>query len=250
MSHWTEREFVSLDFETTGVDTSTARPVEVALICLDSTETKNVSHFLPDNEGSTIINIDEEIPEEAAKIHGITTERMRREGKPARAVTGLLVMAVDYYVRERTPLIIFNVPYDWNILLNEAKKHNFELEGVPLFLDPLLLDRHFDKYRKGLRQLTTVSNYYNVSLDGKAHSAAADALAAAKVMRRMIKRYPFFKAVSLEELQELQATWYEEWKTGIHKYWASQGKLDQKVTAIWPSRKSENKSEKVDLPAV
>lgn len=234
MSHWTEQEFASLDFETTGVDTNTARPVEVALLRIGKEES---DIRLPGDElHITIINMEEEIPEEAAKIHGITTERMKLHGRPVSDVMKNLIYATDYCTSQNIPLVIFNVPYDWNILLNEAKRHNLPVWGTPMFLDPLLLDRHFDKYRKGLRQLTTVSNYYNVSLDGKAHSAAADALAAAKVMRRMIKRYPFFKTVSLEELQELQATWYEEWREGIHKYWASQGKLDQKVTAIWPKR--------------
>jgi len=230
--HWTEQEFMSLDFETTGVDTNTARPVEVSLLRIGKDESKLAGY----EHLSTVIDINEEIPEDAAKIHGITTERMRLHGKPAANIIISLASSIQVCIENKTPLVIFNAPYDWNILFNEAKRYNLTLVGLPMFLDPLLLDRHFDKYRRGSRQLTTTANHYNVALDGKAHSAEADALAAAKIMRRMIRKYPWFDTVSLEELQGFQAKWYEEWKVGIEKYWAKQGKLDQKVTTVWPKR--------------
>lgn len=227
--NWYEQDFVGLDFETTGKDPFTARPVEVAILRVNFAEQKEDNHF------HSILDIGEEIPKEASDIHGITTKRMKAEGTPAHLVMNYIMHFMVQCLATKIPLVIFNVPYDWNIFLNEAKRHNFTFEGVPMFFDPLLIDRRLDKYRKGLRQLTSVAQHYDVAIDGKMHTAETDAYAAVKVARRMIEKYRYLRSVTLEELQKLQSEWFEEWRIDIHKYWAQQGKTDQ-VTSVWPTK--------------
>ena len=55
-------------------------------------------------------------------------------------------------------------------------------------LDPRVLDRHLDRYRKGRRTLTDLCAHYGVTLEG-AHDAAADALAALEVVRALGRRF-------------------------------------------------------------
>ena len=54
------------------------------------------------------------------------------------------------------------------------------MDALRPVLDPRVLDKHIDPYRRGGRKLTDLCAHYKVALDG-AHSADADAIAACRV---------------------------------------------------------------------
>lgn len=180
--HWTERSWLAVDTETTGVDCFNDRVVEVAVVEIDVDGTAL-------NPWSTVVDPGIEIPEGAAAIHGITTERARAEGtEPATAIE--IVADRIFEAGPMTPVVMFNARFDWPLLLTEADRHSIEFPVFAPILDPYLVDRMMDRYRKGKRQLTLVADHYGVELGDAAHGALADAIAAGRVMRKLVERYP------------------------------------------------------------
>ena len=218
---------MALDFETTRTDTDTARVVEVALI--GSNPDIANGEYLP--LFCHIVNPGVEIPGEAAAIHGITTERAIDFGISPQGA--LAVIASAFVSCASIPLVIYNVPFDFPLLLAEAKRYGVEIPAWPNFLDPLLLDRHFDKYRRGSRKLEDVAKHYGVKLDGTAHGSRVDAAASIGIMRKIVGRYPELFAYSIGHMQTLQAMWYANWKKGINEYWESKGD-SKRVVTDWP----------------
>ena len=93
------------------------------------------------------------------------------------------------------PLVVMNAPFDLTLLDRELRRHRAStldhwFETKPLrVLDPRVLDKHLDRYRKGRRTLTDLCAHYGVVLEG-AHDAAADALASMDVVRAVGRRFP------------------------------------------------------------
>jgi DNA polymerase-3 subunit epsilon len=228
--HWTEGLFPSLDFETTGIDNKTARIVTVSAATL-----------APDNEivheYGAIVNPGVDIPEEASLIHGVTTERAQAEGRdPREVLVEIYNWLADVYAAG-LPLVIYNAMYDFPLFFHEMDRHNLEydhaLKTIPI-LDPLVMDRALDRYRKGKRKLTNVAAHYRVDLT-QAHEARADSIAAALVLRGMIKSYPNLRKQSLGEMQGLQQKWEREYATRMNQYFTREN-IDMKFDTerVWP----------------
>lgn len=207
---WTSRPMLALDTETTGVDCWNDRIVQVAAVEIDM-------DGRPSDAWSVIVNPGVEIPEGAAEVHGITTERAVAEGvAPAEALS---VVAERVFAHGwRCPVVMFNARFDWPLLIAEAERHGVEFPAFAPILDPFLIDRMVDKYRKGKRQLTLVAEHYGVDLGDDAHEATADAIAAGQVMRQLIARYPQIGDHSLADLFVRQIKGHERWREGFVDY--------------------------------
>lgn len=222
---WTEEPFLVLDTETTSPDPLTARLVSVAAI-----------YVAPD--GTTdgyeaIVDAGVDVPDEAAAIHGITTARVRAEGVPLVGVMAALI-ALFTDARERgIPIVIYNVPFDWTVCFAEAARAGLRMPSPPpSLIDVLLLDRHFDKWRKGSRKLADVAAAYGVPV-GAAHDASADALMTAGILRALVARKPILRQLSLPTLMSEQVKWWRAWKLDVNAYWTRVGK-PQRATGDWP----------------
>jgi DNA polymerase-3 subunit epsilon len=222
---WWEQPVASLDFETTGVDNRTARPVQIALaiVAPDGTVIR---------QNSEIVDPECEIPAGASAVHGITADRVVGKRKAREVIPRLVSLFEDGGAAHGLPLVIFNVPYDWPLLHHEARRHGLAVEARPMLLDPLLLDRTFDKYRKGSRKLSAVAANYRIKLEN-AHQAKADAMASALILFAMARKYPDLRKMTLADLQMFQANSFEVWKKGINSYWESKNKTDR-VEGSWP----------------
>lgn len=204
---WTERPFLAIDTETTGVDCFTDRIVELASAVVD-----------PDGSvrdgWSTIVDPGVDIPDEAAAVHGITTERARSEGvSPAEAVrrvAGDIWAHQGTFAPEGAPVVMFNARFDWPLLMTEAERYGVEFPCFAPILDPYLIDRMCDRYRKGRRQLTLVADHYGIDLGESAHGALADATAAGQVMRQILDRYPAIGEHTLAGVWLRQVRGHEE----------------------------------------
>lgn len=220
MKHWTEGPLIGFDTETTGADPKTARIIQAA--------------FIDDQlEYVALMNPDIPIPEEATKVHGITNE-MLSDASPS--ATEIRILHCQFTRKAKdVPVVIFNCCYDWPLLLNACARISVEFDFKPLFLDPLVIDRALDKYRKGGRKLDDLARHYEVTMD-KAHDAGSDARAAIKILQKQIEIFPALKTYSIEQMQDMQARWFESWRDNINQYWERTGKADR-VNGTWPGVK-------------
>lgn len=235
-SGWHDRRLVSFDTETTGVDVETDRIVTAAVVTIDPLAgAVNKREWLMDP------GID--IPAEATQVHGITTETARTAGRPAAECVHEIRKALWEASAAGATVIVYNAPFDPSLLDRELARHDLVGlgpvgPGAPLgpVVDPLCLDKKFDRYRRGSRKLVDVAKHYGVELSElDAHGAAADALAAARVAWKQAQIYPEIGAASADELHAAQVGWFRTQALGLAEYFARQGKTED-VSTEWPVR--------------
>lgn len=217
----------SYDCETTGTDSFSARLVSAAFV----TSAGARHEFLVDPGV--------EIPAEAAAVHGISTEQARAHGsEPAEALDRIAALLADH-LGKGAPLVVFNAPFDLTLLEAELDRHGLKalrdrVREVAPIVDPLIIDRTMDRYRKGSRTLEAQCAYYGVAIEN-AHDACADAVAAMGVARAQAARYPELAEANLMELHARQIDWKAAAEVEYAEYKASRGETVTPEPG-WPIR--------------
>lgn len=225
---WATRVGV-FDLETTGVDTDRDRIVTAHVGVLDARGRPIAGQDWLADPGIPI-------PEGATAVHGITTQRARAEGRPAREVVGEIVAALRGLLDQGIPVVAFNASYDFSLLEAESVRHRIEpLAGPSPIIDPLVIDKALDRYRRGKRTLTAVAEHYGVALDA-AHEASADAVAAGRVALAIAARFQL--PVSATELHTRQIAWARSQAASLTDYFIRIGRLDAQdvLDGSWPIR--------------
>jgi 8-oxo-dGTP pyrophosphatase MutT (NUDIX family) len=103
-------------------------------------------------------------------------------------------------------------------------------------IDPLVIDKAVDRFRKGKRTLVAAAERYGVRLDD-AHDAAADAIAAGRVAQAIAREFPDEVDVSFADLHGRQQIWYAEQAASFQQY-IREVKGDESYVAesAWPLR--------------
>jgi DNA polymerase III subunit epsilon len=189
----------SYDCETTGTDPFSARLVSAAFVTTDGRR----QEFLVDPGV--------EIPAEAAAVHGISTEHARAHGAPPKTALEEIAALLAAHLNQGAPLVVFNAPFDLTLLEAELERNGLiplrdRVERIAPVIDPLVIDRKCDKWRKGPRRLEAQCEHYGVVIEN-AHNAFADAVAAMEVARAMAGRYPEIGESDLLALHQEQAAW-------------------------------------------
>ncbi|MGI5374039.1 exonuclease domain-containing protein [Streptomyces sp. CA-251387] len=239
MACWYEGPLAAFDTETTGVDVETDRIVSAAVVVQDAPGTRpRVSRWL--------VNPGVPVPEAATAVHGLTEEHLQRNGRWPAPVMHEIAEELAAQAAAARPIVVMNAPFDLTLLDRELRRHRASsldhwFEATPLLvLDPRVLDKHLDRYRKGRRTLTDLCAHYGVTLDG-AHDAAADALASLEVVRAVGRRFAArLERLSPAELHTLQAVWHAAQARGLQAWFARSGS-EEAVDPAWPLRP--------DLPA-
>ncbi|HEX7834253.1 MAG TPA: exonuclease domain-containing protein [Pseudolysinimonas sp.] len=229
MTYWDTRLAV-FDLETTGVDTDTSRIVSACIAVLEPDGTlQSQWNWLADPEV--------EIPEGAAAVHGITTELARAEGRTAETVAGEITATLRTLLALGIPLVVYNAPYDLSLLDRECRRHRIEPLGSPSpVIDPLVIDKAVDRFRKGKRTLVAAAERYGVNLDD-AHDAAADAIAAGRVAQAIARTFPDEVDVPFADLHGRQQIWYAEQAASFQQYIREvRGDQDYVAESAWPLR--------------
>ncbi|UNO39028.1 exonuclease domain-containing protein [Streptomyces sp. MST-110588] len=234
MPCWYDGPLASFDTETTGIDVERDRVVSAALVVQETPRcAPRVTRWL--------VNPGVEIPEEATAVHGLTDEHLALHGRWPAPVMDEIARALADQAMMRRPLVVMNAPFDLTLLDRELKRHratalDHYLGMNPLhILDPRVLDKHFDRYRKGRRTLADLCAHYEVELTG-AHEAAADALAALGVVRALGWAFADrLEGVSAAELHRLQATWHAAQARGLQAFFTRNG-TPEPVDPHWPVR--------------
>ncbi|MFD6533487.1 3'-5' exonuclease [Streptomyces sp. NPDC060184] len=229
---WISGPLVAFDLETTGTDVETDRIVTAAVVRLDADGTVA-------EERTWLLDPGVVIPEQASAIHGISTDHARERGVPAAAAVEEITRTVAEVLRAGTPLVVMNARYDLSLLDRECRRYGVEsvserLGGAPSpVIDPLVIDKHVDKYRKGKRALHALCAHYGVPLDA-AHDAKADAVAAALVVRRMAERHLPVGAMPLADLHDLQVRAAAEQSVSLQAYLRRTADPAAVVEPAWP----------------
>ncbi|WP_160049880.1 MULTISPECIES: exonuclease domain-containing protein [unclassified Nocardiopsis] len=226
---WHTRPMAAFDIETTGLDLAHDRIVTAALWRIDpAARTKDVTTWLVDP------GID--IPQEATDIHHITTAHAREHGRPAAEAVPEIGAALEKAVADGLPVVIYNAPYDLGLLSAELRRHGAEArfgEAVRV-LDPLVIDKRFDTFRRGSRKLVDVCAHHGVRLDAdQAHGAAADALAAARLAWKLAATHPELADMDIDDLHDAQVTWKAAQAASFQDYLRRRNP-DAVVDGSWP----------------
>ncbi|NYF10689.1 DNA polymerase III epsilon subunit-like protein/8-oxo-dGTP pyrophosphatase MutT (NUDIX family) [Leifsonia sp. AK011] len=231
MNSW--GRIVAFDLETTGVDVDTSRIVSACVAVLDA-------------DGDVVARWDwladpgVDIPEGASRVHGITTERARAEGRPAATVVAEIAQALRVSFGLGMPVVVYNAPYDLSLLDRECRRHGVPvLDDLKPVIDPLVMDKAVDRYRKGKRTLEVTADRYGVDLSD-AHDAGSDAIAAGLVAQALARAYPEELALDARDLHELQRGWYREQAERFQDYVrTTKGDSQFVANSEWPVRTTE-----------
>ncbi|MYR96898.1 MULTISPECIES: 3'-5' exonuclease [unclassified Streptomyces] len=229
---WHQGPLVGFDLETTGTDVETDRIVTAALVRLEPDGTVA-------EQRTWLLDPGVAIPEQASAIHGIGTDHARKHGTRAASAVEEIAHAVGEVLRSGVPLVVMNARYDLSLLDRECARYGVEsvderIGGVPSpVIDPLVIDKHVDKYRKGKRALQALCEHYGVTLSD-AHDATADAVAAVRVVRRMGERHRPVSTLPPAELHALQVRAAAEQSASLQAYLRRTANPAAVVEQAWP----------------
>ena len=219
------------DLETTGVDVADDRIVTAHVGLLDAAgDVVHARDWLADPGVP--------IPDGASAVHGITTEHARRNGRPARDVVAEVVEAVRGLLDAGIPVVAYNAPFDFSMLKYESLRHGIPpIENPSPVIDPLVVDKAYDRWRKGKRTLEVVAAHYAVRLDA-AHQASADAVAAGRVAQALAERFAPWLPPTVHELHTRQIGWARAQAASLTEYFVGIGRLDpdDRLDGRWPIR--------------
>ncbi|MFM9629426.1 exonuclease domain-containing protein [Streptomyces galilaeus] len=228
---WYRGPLASYDCETNGINTATDRIVTAALVRANG----QVLEWLSDLDGA-------EIPEGARAVHKISTEYAHAHGRPAKQVVEEIADAIAGEMSAgRAALVVMNAPFDLPLLDAECARYGVETVAdrvgcMEPVIDPLVLDRHADRYRRGKRTLEALAAHYKVELT-EAHTARADALAALGVAVRIGEAYPQLQ-LPAHRIHLHQVHWHAEWAANFQAHLRSKGQSDAVIDGSWPLRRA------------
>ncbi|MFD3717222.1 3'-5' exonuclease [Streptomyces sp. NPDC058674] len=222
---WHLGRMAGFDLETTGIDVENDRIVTACVVQCGGGQPTVTASWMADPGIA--------IPEQASNVHGITTARAQAEGKPAAEVVADVLAALGQVIAAGVPVVAMNARYDLTLLDREARRYGLAPlpAGFPV-IDPYVIDKHVDRYRKGGRKLTDLCAHYGVPI-GDAHTADADAVAACRVAWRIGSSRPEMAALPLATLHDQQQAWAAEQAAGLQEYFR---RKDPKavVRGEWP----------------
>lgn len=101
-------------------------------------------------------------------------------------------------------------------------------------IDPLVLDRAVDRYRRGKRKLVDLCAHYGVDETGTLHTADADVIATLDVLELIVTKFPKLSAMTLADLHEYQTNAHRAWAVNFNEYLTKVGRTAD-VGTTWLS---------------
>lgn len=216
----------------------------------DPTDARIVSAFvgLLDDDGELVsaeeylLKPDRPIPADATAVHGITTEHARLYGTERQDTLVDILREVEHVMQVGNGVAAFNAVYDFTVLDRECQREDFpELMIVPRpVIDPFVIDKAHDTYRRGKRQLADVCQQYGIEFDrAAAHGAEYDAVAAGRLALELLKLPRIVNSVPAgENASELVHRWSVVWKArqqqSFREYRRSRGESIDDIHDEWP----------------
>ncbi|MBW3069088.1 MULTISPECIES: exonuclease domain-containing protein [unclassified Actinomyces] len=234
---WADGPLLGFDTETTGVSPTTDRLVTAALVArgprgADGARPQRITTWLADPGV--------EIPDSASAVHGISTARARAEGRPVDQVLEEVAAALTQAMSAGTPVVAYNAAYDLALLETELVRHGLPTVRQRLgrelgpVVDPLVIDRRVNRYRKGKRRLTDLCAFYGVDPQaGGLHTAEVDVVATLDVLDAMAYAHPEIARIPRTELMSWQAAAHRDWAVSFNEFLRRRGRTPD-VNTSWP----------------
>ncbi|MHA7191691.1 exonuclease domain-containing protein [Arthrobacter sp. MDT2-16] len=224
MTSWHEGPRAAFDLETTGRDPLSARIVTATIVLVDGSGEVLEHHEWLADPGV-------EIPEGAAAIHGVSTEHARAHGLAAVEVVRSIAAVLARLFGEGTPVLAYNARYDFTVLEQEGRRHEVPVPRPSPVIDPYVMDKQADRYRRGKRTLTALCEHYGVRFEN-AHTSAADVLATLEIGRILADRYAFLRRPATD-LHAALIVWAERQAAGFEEY-LRRTEPDAVIERAWP----------------
>lgn len=231
-------KLLTWDTETTGVDIENDRII---------------SCFMRAKDGDQVVFEDDwyidpgvEVPEEASKVHGMTTEWLQENGrKDVAAAVNEITSRLEEASKRGYVIAGYNNSYDLGILDAELRRYEnreLQFDTGTLFLDPVHFSRKLDKYERGGHQLITTAKRNGLDIEEeRLHAADYDVEVTERLVplflnrawiERKEDRIGLTTGEYLGKLQALQAKWNKEWADGLTEYFAKSGKKNEDGSPI------------------
>lgn len=236
---WAAQTMYGFDLETTGLDVFEDRIVTATIVRLDDDQVGTTKEWLAD-PGI-------EIPEGAAKIHGVTTEHAREHGRPALEVVADVADTVVSFLRSGVPFVIMNAAYDLSLLEAECRRHDLpslfeslhptQFQGL---IDPMVLVKGNDTRRRDFQKgrkytLPAMCERFGVPFE-ETHQSTADAVGAVRLARAVAAKYSDLADLTPERIHTTQKTWRRDGQASFRRWVEREGKQDQygDIDGGWP----------------
>ncbi|WP_067778832.1 exonuclease domain-containing protein [Actinomyces vulturis] len=239
---WIDGGLLGFDTETTGVTPTQERLVTAALVWRPPVENPGTADAVRphDYEKTWLADPGVPIPEQASRVHGITTEVAQRDGRPVEEVLEEVASELASAMKAHVPIVAFNATYDLTLMECELARHGMPTivqrcggELGPI-IDPLVIDRKVDRWRKGKRRLADMCAAYHVTTGENLHTAEVDVTATLDVLEAICRTHQDFSAIPLKDLNAWQENAHREWATGFND-WLARSKPDSQPTSLkWP----------------
>ena len=232
---WHRGPLFGFDLESTGVNVETDRVVTAAIV--------DIRPGKPTRTRTWLVNPGIAIPEGATAVHGISTEKARAEGQHPSVALEEIALELTVALAGGVPVVAFNGSFDLSMTDQELLRYKLggleerlgSYDAVSPVLDPHVLDKRFDKFRRGKRTLTATCEAYGVPLDN-AHAADADAIAACRLLFKLAGKFDLSSEFTLHEIHDAQVEWRAEQSASLAEYFKKSGK-PQEVDGSWPLRR-------------
>ena len=210
-------KWILLDTETTGL----AAPIFVVELAA-----QRMLDWEPDGEPfQKLLNQNQDIPAEAARVHGYTREILERDGEPPLQV----YRKFAEYVGD-LPLVSFHLEYDLDeVLKPEWKRLHLAPIGRQGFCAMRLAQRLLDPVPAGNCKLQTLRQYYRLPERG-AHTALGDVQTVVDLVRLILR--PIAERRGLNTWEKLVAYASEEWYPSRITFGKFKGRL------VWEAKRN------------
>ena len=187
---WIDLPLAVIDVETTGLDASTDRIIEIGIIRFEAGEVIETY--------GQLIDPGCDLPQEVTKITGIEQEDLK--GKPSFAD-----VAQEIWERlQGVGIVAYNLSFDRGFVAAELDRVGMEWPEDAPTMDPLIFARQFFK-TSPRKNLGAIAAEMGIPLE-EAHRATHDATVAGHVLYAFEERLP----ERLEDMIVLQAQWEAE----------------------------------------
>ncbi len=162
------KNFVVIDFETTGLSSTYDKIVEIGAV--------KIHDGIITDTFSSLVNPEMDIPAGAINIHGISNRMVRRSPVIYEILPELIAFIGNY------PIVAHNIDFDMTFLLKNAYDCGYKIDNA--VINTLSLSRRIYPDLKN-HKLETVANHLGIMKD-QWHRSLSDAYATAEILLKSI----------------------------------------------------------------